>query len=213
MARVSFSVTAKKAISRLYIKRAFSYFFIYFFFLNLAKRFPNTMMDQTQILDPNYYAAASTVSANIIPTASTSTHIPFDQYQQQQPQASHHPQAYIYGDPQQQQLQQQQQQQQYPTIDFFYETPHIQPTPSSSHTYTTTTATNTINTIIPTASTSYQTPMVNASIRTARLTWCVTSLFNLCRLQNHWTVIVLLEQQQQQHPRLYREWTKTMCKI
>ncbi|CAO0799633.1 unnamed protein product [Mucor circinelloides] len=117
------------------------------------------MMDQTQILDPNYYVAASTVSANIIPTASTSTHIPFDQYQQQQPQASHHPQAYIYSDPQQQQLQQQQQQQQYPTIDFFYETPHIQPTPSSSHTYTTATATNTINTIIPTASTSYQNPM------------------------------------------------------
>ncbi|KAL9544296.1 hypothetical protein MBANPS3_007702 [Mucor bainieri] len=120
------------------------------------------MMDQTQILDPNYYATTSAVSANIIPTASTSTHIPFDQYQQQQAQASHHPQAYIYTDPQQQQQQlqqqQQQQQQQYPTIDFFYETPHIQPTPSSSHTYTTAN-TNTINTIIPTASTSYQTPM------------------------------------------------------
>lgn len=114
-------------------------------------------MDQTQILDPNFYATASTAITNIIPTATTSTHIPtgipFDQYQQ-----ASHQQAYIYNE---QQQQQQQQQQQYQSIDFFYETPQIQPTPSSSHTYTTTNTTNnTINNIIPTASTSYQTPMV-----------------------------------------------------
>lgn len=112
-------------------------------------------MDQTQILDPSFYATTSAANASIIPIATTSTHIPtgipFDQYQQ-----ASHQQAYIYNE-----QQQQQQQQQYQSIDFFYETPQIQPTPSSSHTYTTTnTTTNTINNIIPTASTSYQTPMV-----------------------------------------------------
>ncbi|CEP14806.1 hypothetical protein [Parasitella parasitica] len=107
-------------------------------------------MDQSQILDPSFYVATSTASANVIPTGPS----PYDSYQPQQHQPQQHQPQQTFN------FSEQQQQVQYPSIDFFYETPHIQPTPSSSITYTTTSNTaNTINTIVPTASTSYQTPM------------------------------------------------------